>query len=145
MTTSHADLPVVVDRVSTMPLAAQISVQVRAAVEAGVLRTGDRLPSTRDLAAALSVSRTVVTAAYTQLFAEGWLEGRHGSGTYVAPGAPGAPGGAPRAGCGLLEELRPGPGPAAPAGPPSAMPVAACRAVRKRKPRPNRPTPLGPA
>ena len=33
------------------------------------------------------MSRTVVTTAYTQLFAEGWLEGRHGSGTYVAPGA----------------------------------------------------------
>jgi GntR family transcriptional regulator/MocR family aminotransferase len=88
MTTSQADLPVVVDRVGTVPLAAQISAQVRAAVAAGVLRTGDRLPSTRDLAAALSVSRTVVTTAYVQLFAEGWLEGRHGSGTYVADVAP---------------------------------------------------------
>src|SRR5215472_962215 len=88
MTTSHADLPVVVDRAGTVPLAAQISAQVRAAVAAGVLRTGDRLPSTRDLAAALSVSRTVVTTAYVQLFAEGWLKGRHGSGTYVADVAP---------------------------------------------------------
>ena len=91
MTTSQADLPVVVDRAGTLPLAAQISAQVRAAVAAGVLRTGDRLPSTRDLAAALSVSRTVVTTAYVQLFAEGWLEGRHGSGTYVADVAPAGP------------------------------------------------------
>src|SRR5215472_10226996 len=90
MTTSHADLPVVVDRAGTVPLAAQISAQVQAAVAAGVLRTGDRLPSTRGLAAALSVSRTVVTTAYVQLFAEGWLEGRHGSGTYVADVAPAA-------------------------------------------------------
>ena len=90
MTTSHANLPVVVDRAGTVPLAAQISTQVRAAVAVGVLRTGDRLPSTRDLAAALRVSRTVVTIAYVQLFAEGWLEGRHGSGTYVADVAPAA-------------------------------------------------------
>src|SRR5215469_16162305 len=88
MTTLHANLPVVVDRAGAVPLAAQISAQVRAAVAGGVLRTGDRLPSTRDLAATLSVSRTVVTTAYVQLFAEGWLEGRHGSGTYVADVAP---------------------------------------------------------
>ena len=45
------------------------------------------------LAASLGVSRTVVTAAYEQLYAEGWLEGRHGSGTFVAAGAPGQAGG----------------------------------------------------
>jgi GntR family transcriptional regulator / MocR family aminotransferase len=89
MTTSRADLPVVVDRRGQVPMAAQISAQVREAVTAGVLRTGERLPSTRDLAATLAVSRTVVTTAYAQLFAEGWLEGRHGSGTYVADVAPG--------------------------------------------------------
>jgi GntR family transcriptional regulator / MocR family aminotransferase len=88
MTTSRADLPVVVDRSGRVPMAAQIAMQVRAAVTAGVLRAGERLPSTRDLAAALAVSRTVVTTAYAQLFAEGWLEGRHGSGTYVADVAP---------------------------------------------------------
>lgn len=89
MTTSRADLPVVVDRAATAPLAAQISGQVRDAVTAGVLGAGERLPSTRDLAVTLGVSRTVVTNAYARLFAEGWLEGRHGSGTYVADVAPG--------------------------------------------------------
>jgi GntR family transcriptional regulator / MocR family aminotransferase len=89
MTTSHADLPVVVDRRAAAPLAAQISTQVREAVTAGVLGAGERLPSTRDLAGVLGVSRTVVTTAYAQLFAEGWLEGRHGSGTYVADVATG--------------------------------------------------------
>ena len=58
----------------------------------GRLAAGERLPSTRALAATLGVSRTVVTAAYAQLFAEGWLEGRHGSGTYVADGASAADG-----------------------------------------------------
>src|SRR6266566_4864785 len=53
----------------------------------GHLTAGERLPSTRALAATLGISRTVVTGAYAQLFAEGWIEGRHGSGTYVADGA----------------------------------------------------------
>jgi GntR family transcriptional regulator / MocR family aminotransferase len=88
MTTTYADLPVVVDRAAGSPLAAQISEQVRAAVTGGVLHAGDRLPSSRDLAATLGVSRTVISTAYARLFAEGWLEGRHGSGTYVADVAP---------------------------------------------------------
>jgi GntR family transcriptional regulator / MocR family aminotransferase len=125
MTTSHANLPIVVDRADGDPLAAQVSTQVRSAVTDGVLHAGDRLPSTRDLAATLGVSRTVVTTAYASLFAEGWLEGRHGSGTYVAdvapaPAAPAtAPATAPAAadapvprepapGAGSLIELRPG-------------------------------------
>jgi GntR family transcriptional regulator/MocR family aminotransferase len=105
MTTSHANLPIVVDRADGDPLAAQVSTQVRAAVTDGVLHAGDRLPSTRDLAATLGVSRTVVTSAYASLFAEGWLEGRHGSGTYVADVAPArAPASAIR--CAQLAEPR---------------------------------------
>ena len=88
MTTSYADLPVVVDRAAAAPLAVQVSEQVRAAVTGGVLHAGDRLPSSRDLAGTLGVSRTVISTAYARLFAEGWLEGRHGSGTYVANVAP---------------------------------------------------------
>jgi GntR family transcriptional regulator / MocR family aminotransferase len=84
MTTLPADLPLVVDRAAPAPLAVQISDQLQSSVTGGVLRAGDRLPSSRDLAATLGVSRTVVTNAYARLFAEGWLEGRHGSGTYVA-------------------------------------------------------------
>ena len=84
MTTLPSGLPVVLDRGDGLPLAVQISAQLEAAVAGGVLRSGDRLPSSRDLAQVLGVSRTVVTNAYARLFAEGWLEGRHGSGTYVA-------------------------------------------------------------
>src|SRR5580693_6047832 len=84
MTTLPSGLPVVVQRADSVPLAVQISAQLEAAVTGGVLHAGDRLPSSRDLAVSLGVSRTVVTNAYARLFAEGWLEGRHGSGTYVA-------------------------------------------------------------
>ena len=91
MTTLPSGLPVVVDRAAAAPLAVQVAAQLQAAVTGGGLRAGDRLPSSRDLAVTLGVSRTVVTNAYARLFAEGWLEGRHGSGTYVADVAPPAP------------------------------------------------------
>jgi GntR family transcriptional regulator / MocR family aminotransferase len=78
------DLPVVVDRHTGLPLSVQVGRQLRDAMNDGRVRAGERLPSSRALATALGVSRTVVTAAYEQLYAEGWLEGRHGSGTYVA-------------------------------------------------------------
>lgn len=58
--------------------------QIRAAVLDGRLRAGDRLPPTRELAALVQVSRGTVTAAYDRLTAEGFLEGRVGSGTFVA-------------------------------------------------------------
>src|SRR5207237_10843091 len=45
---------------------------------------GARLPSTRALAAQMGISRNTVLAAFEQLHAEGYLEGRLGSGTYVA-------------------------------------------------------------
>ncbi|RBQ17590.1 PLP-dependent aminotransferase family protein [Spongiactinospora rosea] len=79
-----AELPLVLARGSGVSLAVQLGDQLRAAMRARVLPAGERLPSTRGLASRLGVSRTVVTEAYQQLYAEGWLEGRHGSGTYVA-------------------------------------------------------------
>lgn len=124
MTTSYADLPVVVDRDGGAPLAAQVSEQVRAAVTGGVLRAGDRLPSTRDLAGTLGVSRTVVTTAYARLFAEGWLEGRHGSGTYVADVAP-APAAPARAGAAARAAPAPAPASATLIELPTGVPWAA--------------------
>ena len=50
----------------------------------GQLSDGDRLPSSRALARELGVSRSVTEQAYDQLVAEGWLEARRGSGTYVS-------------------------------------------------------------
>src|SRR5687768_5671692 len=57
---------------------------LRAAVRSGGLRAGTRLPSSRDLAAQLGVSRGTVTTAYEQLVAEGYLLSKRGSGTRVA-------------------------------------------------------------
>ncbi|RJQ85319.1 MocR-like pyridoxine biosynthesis transcription factor PdxR [Amycolatopsis panacis] len=82
---SYADtaLPVSLNRTSGTPLAVQLADALREAAAGGHLRGGDRLPSTRALAERLGVSRTVTSAAYEQLHAEGWIAGRHGSGTYV--------------------------------------------------------------
>ena len=83
-------LPVTLDRESVTPLAVQLAEQLRAAAGDGRLRSGDRLPSTRALAGELGVSRTVTSAAYEQLHAEGWIAGRHGSGTYITTAPPGS-------------------------------------------------------
>ncbi|GAB3769037.1 GntR family transcriptional regulator/MocR family aminotransferase [Nocardioides ginsengisegetis] len=80
-------LPVRLDRALPTPLGVQLSGQVRDLVVAGTLARGDRLPSSRALAADLGVSRAVAEQAYEQLLAEGWLETRHGAGTFVAPHA----------------------------------------------------------
>ncbi|NUP67710.1 MAG: PLP-dependent aminotransferase family protein [Nonomuraea sp.] len=81
---THVDLPVSLSRESSAPLTTQLADWLRRAMMGGALAPGERLPSTRALAGQLAVSRTVVTEAYQQLYAEGWLEGRHGSGTFVA-------------------------------------------------------------
>jgi GntR family transcriptional regulator / MocR family aminotransferase len=80
-------LPLTLDRASGVPLARQLASRVRDQVVAGALPVGLRLPSTRALASDLGVSRSVTEQAYDQLAAEGWLDSRHGSGTYVAVGA----------------------------------------------------------
>ncbi len=80
-------VPVTLDRGSGVPLARQLASRVRDQVVAGGLPVGRRLPSTRALATDLGVSRSVTEQAYDQLTAEGWLESRRGSGTYVAAGA----------------------------------------------------------
>ena len=85
------ELPLAADRDGPDALTSQIAGQLRDALADGRLATGERLPSTRTLAVLLGVSRTGDTAAYAQLFAEGWVEGRHGSGTFVADGALGRP------------------------------------------------------
>lgn len=75
--------PLALDRTSPVPLAVQLADALRVATAGGSLHRGDRLPSTRGLAVALQVSRTVTAAAYDQLLAEGWVVGRRGAGTFV--------------------------------------------------------------
>ncbi|MFH0252193.1 GntR family transcriptional regulator, partial [Streptomyces chitinivorans] len=70
---------------------------LREAVRSGRLAPGARLPSSRELAADLGVSRGLVTEAYEQLTAEGYLTSSRGSGTWVGDAARDAPAGAPPA------------------------------------------------
>lgn len=67
-------------------LAAQLTMQLRALVASGRLRAGQRLPSSREMAGALRVSRNTVTAALEQLAAEGYLESSPGKRAIVKAG-----------------------------------------------------------
>ena len=69
------------------PAHQRLAASLRAQVNDGRLRPGDRLPPTRALAEELGLSRWVITEAYDQLKAEGYLTGRIGSGTVVAGAA----------------------------------------------------------
>jgi len=60
-----------------------VEAALRAAVRAGSVLPGSRLPSTRTLARDLGVARGTIVEAYAQLVAEGYLESRVGSGTMV--------------------------------------------------------------
>jgi GntR family transcriptional regulator/MocR family aminotransferase len=61
----------------------QVYQQVRAAIADGLLRPGEAVPSSRELARRLGVARNTVTLAYDRLTAEGFLRSRVGAGTYV--------------------------------------------------------------
>ena len=61
----------------------QIYSLLREQIFQGVYAAGVKLPSTRDLANEFGVSRALVVDVFEQLIAEGYLEGRQGSGTYV--------------------------------------------------------------
>ena len=67
-------------------LAGQIYRQLRAGIVEGRLTGGTRLPSTRDLATQLGVSRKTTLDVFERLLAEGYLSARSGSGTFVAEG-----------------------------------------------------------
>lgn len=75
-----------IERSSAKPLIRQVYEHIRAQILCGTLLGGTQLLSTRELAANLHISRNVVLEAYDQLLAEGYIESRAGSGTYVAEG-----------------------------------------------------------
>jgi GntR family transcriptional regulator/MocR family aminotransferase len=83
-TASLNALPLSLDPAATTPLWLQLSIGVRVAIANGRLGPGGRLPSTRELARQLNVSRTTVMAAYDDLAARGLLTGRTGAGSFVA-------------------------------------------------------------
>jgi len=76
------------DRQGPVPLYRQLYAAIQRAVADGRLAPGQKLPSTRALAAQLGVSRVTVVGAYAQLQDEGCVVGDIGSGTYVAATGP---------------------------------------------------------
>lgn len=90
------------------PLYARIYRNYREAILCGEITSGSKLPSSRDLAAELGVSRNVVLLAYEQLLSEGYLETFHGRGTFVLEGLEPAFGDRPAGRQGSLEsQFRP--------------------------------------
>jgi GntR family transcriptional regulator/MocR family aminotransferase len=79
-----APFPIKLDRARRTPLAAQIYSAIREGIENGRLTSGARLPSWRDLAAQLGVSRGTVRVAYERLIAEQFAIGLGPAGTRVA-------------------------------------------------------------
>ena len=69
---------------SNLPLYQALYAHMRVAILSGELQGGMKLPSTRALAEELNISRNTVLNTYRQLLAEGYLESREGSGTFVA-------------------------------------------------------------
>jgi GntR family transcriptional regulator/MocR family aminotransferase len=90
MTSSFRGIPnlISVDRRLSVPLYQQIYDSFRARITNGELRPGELVPSTRELARELRVSRLPVLNAYAQLLGEGYFESRAGAGTFVASSLP---------------------------------------------------------
>jgi GntR family transcriptional regulator/MocR family aminotransferase len=86
-TSQPIDVLVSVSREGPRPLGAQIEDQLRRAIREGTLKGGARVPSTRDLARQLGISRRVVVDAYSQLAAEGYLALRQGARPKVSEAA----------------------------------------------------------
>jgi GntR family transcriptional regulator / MocR family aminotransferase len=117
------ELLVLVDRASGRPLRAQLEAGLRDAIRSGRLRGGERLPSSRELARELGVSRGIVQECFGQLLAEGYLTSRSGSATRVADVADVAD----SAGVAEGSAARSAAGPARPGRPARVRPEAASR------------------
>lgn len=78
-----------IDPRSSIPLYVQIAERIRVAIANGTLSSAAPLPSVRQLAAQLRVNPATITQAYRDLEAQGFVEIRHGAGTFVRELAPG--------------------------------------------------------
>jgi GntR family transcriptional repressor for pyruvate dehydrogenase complex len=76
---------VTLERLPSLGVKDRVAGQLRSLIEAGSLRAGEQLPSERELAEQLGVSRSTVREAVQFLGAMGLVEIRHGSGTFVRP------------------------------------------------------------
>jgi len=77
-----------IEKGSSTPISRQIAEQIRAQCLSRVLKEGACLPSVRELARELAVNVNTVLRVYERMAADGWIEMRHGEGTFVLPPSP---------------------------------------------------------
>src|SRR5512136_1949432 len=77
-----------IDKTSRVPIYDQIKEQVKGLIRAGQVKSGDQLPTIRELSVELSVNFNTVAVAYRDLVNEGMINTERGRGTFVA-GTPG--------------------------------------------------------
>ena len=66
------------------PIYTQIADNFRSQILAGILRSGDKLPSVRELAASLAINPNTIQRAYRELELEGWIASVPGKGSFVS-------------------------------------------------------------
>ncbi len=76
------------DSRSGVPTYLQLAQQVRHAVQLGILRPGDQLPTVKEVVAGLAINPNTVLKAYGTLESEGLAKGRRGQGTFVTSSGP---------------------------------------------------------
>ncbi|MCL2647809.1 MAG: GntR family transcriptional regulator [Phycisphaerales bacterium] len=81
-------LPLKLEPSSGVALTRQMIDQLRGQIVSSTLKAGERLPSVRQLAGMMAVNQNSVLRVYERLTMEGFLERRHGDGTYVAQRLP---------------------------------------------------------
>jgi GntR family transcriptional regulator/MocR family aminotransferase len=77
---------IALERDGTLPIRRQLYGQLKEKITQGILKPGETVLSTRELAKAMNVSRNTVSEAYDLLIAEGYLQSRQGAPTRVADG-----------------------------------------------------------
>jgi GntR family transcriptional regulator len=73
-----------IDKASRVPIYDQIKEQVKGLIHSGLVKTGDQLPTIRELSVDLSVNFNTVALAYRDLVNEGVIITERGIGTFVA-------------------------------------------------------------
>jgi len=82
------NLSIDIDRRAPLALSQQIAQAIIEKIRLGLLRPGEALPGTRELAARLALNRKTVVTAYDELAAQGWLLAQGKRGTFVSPQLP---------------------------------------------------------
>jgi len=86
--TEHVPLHIEIDFRSGISITDQIVEQIYDGIVLGELRTGEQLPTVRDLAQQLKVNFNTVARAYRILDQAGVINTQHGRGTYILPDVP---------------------------------------------------------